>query len=121
MYPYYSWYHQGLRKRNERGLDIIGDRVGTQGNDPGTIGVQVKLHDANNAPTEVEWLKFLAGCFARRISRALFVTSGRLTSEQRREADEAGVIIIEGQEEIGRLANLYNIAQFELFVTDRDQ
>ena len=81
----------------------------------------MKLHAANNAPTEIEWLKFLAGCFARRIERALFVTSGRLTSEQHREAGEARVIVLQGRDEINRIAQEYGAHVFSLFDEDVPQ
>ncbi len=115
IYPRYTWYNQGRHKRRERGLDFIGSRLGDPDDAVGSIGVQAKFHAATNAPTEVEWLKFLAGCFARRIDRALFVTSGRLTSEQHREAGEARVIVMEGHIEITRVAGEYGIHPFELF------
>ena len=70
---------------------------------------------ANTTPTELEWLKFLAGCFSRRIDKSVFVTTGRLTSEQRREAGEANVLVVEGQEEVARIASLHGIVQFDLF------
>lgn len=113
-YPYYAWYHQGVHKHNERGLDFVGTRLGDADNEPRSIGVQVKLHQANNAPTQTEWLKFLAGCFARRVDAAIFVTTGRLTGEQRRESQEANVIVLEGADEIRRLADLHRLEPFEL-------
>jgi hypothetical protein len=118
-YPYYAWYHQGRHKLKERGLDFVGTRVGDSNDEPRSIGVQVKLHQANNAPTQGEWLKFLAGCFARRVESAMFVTTGRLTGEQRREAQEAKVIVIEGAAEIDRLAKLHNVKLFELATKQR--
>jgi Restriction endonuclease len=114
-YPYYAWTHQGRDKRNERGLDFIGRRIGDAREEHRSIAVQVKFHRPGNAPTEREWLKFLAGCFARRVDGAIFITSGRLTSEQRREAQEANVTVIEGREELRRLAALHELGQFELF------
>jgi hypothetical protein len=114
-YPFYAWYHQGLHKRNERGLDFIGNRIGDAADEPGTVGVQVKFYAPNSAPTQIEWLKFLAGCFARRLDSAMFITTGKLTIEQRREAQEARMTIIEGRAEVKRLAELYNIGSFELF------
>jgi Restriction endonuclease len=115
MYPHYAWFHQGLRKGNERGLDLIGSQIGEGSNQTHSIGVQVKLHSSRSAPSLEEWLKFLAGCFARRVSSAMFITTGRLTSEQRREAGEADVLVIEGQEEIKRIAELYGVEEFELY------
>lgn len=114
-YPFYSWYQQGIHKNNERGLDFIGNRIGDAGDESNSIGVQVKFHQANNAPTGKEWLKFLSGCFARRVDSAIFVTTGRLTSAKRREAQEARVVVIEGKEEITRIAKLHNVSRFELF------
>ncbi|MBP7688402.1 MAG: restriction endonuclease [Thermoflexales bacterium] len=115
LYPYYVWYHQGNHKQLERGLDFIGDRIGETKDEAKSIGVQVKFHQAKYAPTQMEWLKFLSGCFARRVDSAVFITTGQLTAEQRREAREANVIVIEGQDEISRLAALYKIERFELF------
>lgn len=116
-YPNYAWYHQGRDKRRERGVDFVGNRLGDARGEPSSIGVQVKFHKATNAPTEREWLKFLAGCFSRRLDAAVFVTSGRLTGEQRREAQEARVIVIEGRDEVSRLAAQHGIERFELFET----
>jgi hypothetical protein len=115
MYPYYTWYHQGQNKRQERGLDFIGNRIGEIRNEPRTIGVQVKFHSNTSVPSKNEWMKFLAGCYARRIDCTLFITSGRLTGEQRREAGEANIIVIEGKDEIKRISQLYGIEEFELF------
>jgi hypothetical protein len=115
MYPYYVWYHQGSHKKNERGLDFIGDRIGNPKDEPKSIGVQVKFHNEKYAPTQLEWLKFLSGCFARRVETAIFITTGRLSGEQRREAREASVIVIEGRQEISRLAKLYKLVKFDLF------
>jgi hypothetical protein len=115
VYPYYVWYYQGSHKKNERGLDFIGDRIGDSKDEPKSIGVQVKFHEEKYAPTQLEWLKFLSGCFARRVESAIFITTGRLSGEQRREAREANVIVIEGRQEVTRLAKLYKIAKFDLF------
>lgn len=70
--------------------------------------------------TQGEWLKFLAGCFARRVESAMFITTGRLTGEQRREAQEAKVIVIEGTSEILRPARLHNVEPFELVESGAD-
>lgn len=115
VYPLYAWYHQGIHKNNERGLDFIGSRIGDAGDEPKCIGVQVKFHKPENAPTSTEWLKFLSGCFARRVDTAIFVTTGQLTAEQRREAQEARIVVIEGRDEITRIAELHNVAKFKLF------
>lgn len=112
MYPNYAWIHTGRFKRNERGLDFHGSRLSQDESQPGSIGVQVKLHQSNNAPTEMEWLKFLSGCFARRIGLAIFVTTGRLTGEQYREAVDANVIVLSGLEEINRQCAQHNIPPF---------
>jgi hypothetical protein len=114
-YSYYAWYYQGIHKRNERGLDFIGNRIGDAADEPKSIGVQVKFYAAKSAPTQIEWLKFLSGCFARRVESAIFITTGKLTSEQRREAQEARITIIEGREEISRLSKLHKIGKFDLF------
>jgi restriction endonuclease Mrr len=115
IYPNYAWYSQGVHKNNERGLDFIGSQIGKVADNPQFIGVQVKFHAENTVPSQLEWLKFLAGCFARQVDHAVFITTGRLTSEQRREAGEAKVVVIEGREEISRIANLHGIEEFELF------
>lgn len=115
MYPIYTWYHQGHYKRLERGLDFLGTQTGYDDRKPHTIGVQVKFHAANSAPSQLEWFKFLAGCFARQVNLAIFITSGRLTSEQRREAGEARVVVIEGVAEVTRIAALYGQPPFDLF------
>ena len=115
MYPYYVWYHQGGHKKQERGLDFIGDRIGESKDASSSIGVQVKFHAEKYAPTQLEWLKFLSGCFARRVENAIFITTGRLTGEQRREAREARVLVVEGKEEVTRLAKLYELSKFSLF------
>jgi hypothetical protein len=114
-YPFYSWYHQGRDKRLERGLDFVGTRIGDIGNEPRSIGVQVKFHKPNGAPTQQEWLSFLAGCFARRVDHAIFVTSGRLRPEQRREAGEAKVVVLAGRDEIARIGEQHQVARFDLF------
>jgi hypothetical protein len=114
-YPNYAWYHQGRDKRRERGVDFVGNRLGDAHGEPSSIGVQVKFNASTNAPTEREWLKFLAGCFSRRLDAAVFVTTGKLTGEQRREAQEARVIVIEGQDEVSRLASQHGVARFEMF------
>lgn len=119
-YPYYAWYDQGRHKATERGLDFVGTRLSDSNNEARSIGVQVKLHKPNNAPTQEEWLKFLAGCFARRVESAMFVTTGRLTGAQRREAQEAKVVVLEGEAEISRLASLHNVEPFELSERDTD-
>jgi hypothetical protein len=115
IYPHYAWYHQGRDKGRERGIDFVGNRLGDARGEHGSIGVQVKFHAPSNAPTEKEWLKFLAGCFARRLEAAVFITTGRLTGEQRREAQEARVVVIEGRDEILRLASIHGLERFELF------
>lgn len=76
MYPKYAWIHTGHYKRNERGLDFYGAGLSQDVSGRLSIGVQVKLHEPSNAPTEIEWLKFLSGCFARRVNSALFITQG---------------------------------------------
>ena len=108
IYPYYSWFHQGIQKNNERGLDLIAEKIGETGTEYKSIGVQIKNHKKSASPTGNEWLKFLAGCFVRQIDKAIFITTGSLTSEQRREAGEGKIMIIEGIDELNRLAKKYN-------------
>jgi len=107
IHPYYSWFHQGLQKNNERGLDLIANKIGEKLSEHKTIGVQIKNHKETSAPTKEEWAKFLAGCFVRHIEEAMFITTGKLTSEQRREAGEAKITVIEGIDELNRIAKLY--------------
>ena len=113
MYPYDSCFHQGVQKNNERGLDLIANKIGDEHSEHESIGVQVKNHKETSAPTKEEWLKFLAGCFVRRIEEAMFITTGKLTSEQRREAGEAKIIVIEGIEELNRIAKLYKYKTYD--------
>lgn len=113
IYPYYSWFHQGIQKNNERGLDLIAEKIGEIKTEYKSIGVQIKNHKESSSPTEKEWLKFLAGCFVRHIDKAIFITTGRLTSEQRREAGEGKIMIIEGIEELNRLAKEYKYELYE--------
>lgn len=113
IYPYYSWFHQGIQKNNERGLDLIAEKIGEVRTEYKSIGVQIKNHKESSSPAEKEWLKFLAGCFVRQIDKAVFITTGRLTSEQRREAGEGKIMIIEGIDELNRLAKEYNYELYE--------
>ena len=119
-YLHYAWYDQGRHKHSERGLDFVGTRIGDAGDEPRSIGAQVKLHQPNNAPTQMEWLKFMAGCFARRVDAAMFITTGRLTGEQRRESQEGKVIVIEGASEILRIAELHHVEPFDLGERESD-
>ena len=112
-YPEYAWYHQGVHKRHERGIDLLATRLRPEQGQPNVVGVQVKLHASQNAPSEKEWLKFFAGCFARRVDLGIFVTTGRLTGGQRREAAEAQLAVIEGYEELNRLAGQVGLSPFE--------
>lgn len=113
MYPNHVWLDQGRWKKGEFGLDLIGTEVGATGGRPKKIGVQVKLHSQENAPTDLEWTKFLAGCFRRRVATAVFITTGRLRGWQRDAGNEAGVVVIEGRPEVDRIAGLYGIAPFD--------
>lgn len=113
IYPFYSWFHQGVQKNNERGLDLIAEKIGEVHSEYRSIGVQIKNHQANSSPTEKEWLKFMAGCFVRRIDKAIFITTGRLTSEQRREAGEGKMLIIEGIDELTRIASECKYKKYE--------
>lgn len=121
MYPNHAWYSQGVRKHNERGLDFIGSQVGNVAGNSQIVGVQVKFHADNTAPSQIEWLKFLAGCYARQVNLAVFITTGRLTSEQRREAGEARVVVIESRDEIKRIAKQYGVEEFDLFEKQSDK
>jgi transposase len=88
---------------------------GEAADEPKSIGVQVKFYSEKSAPRQLEWLKFLSGCFSRRLESAIFITTGKLTGDQRREAQEARITIIEGKDEITRLSQLHSIGDFELF------
>lgn len=114
IYPNHTWFHQGERKSLERGLDFVGTRLG-EADSLRSIGVQVKFHNPRTAPTQMEWLKFLAGCFAHRVNQSIFITTGQLTNDQRREANEANVLIIEGRDEVARIAEQHGISKFDLF------
>lgn len=114
VHPRYFWCHQGARTRHEQGLDLIGTRFPDPApRAPEQIGVQVRLHDPLHAPYDEEWDRFFAGCFTRKIDLAIFVTTGCLTGAQRREASEAGVVVIAGHAEIAHLADKYSYARFE--------
>jgi len=118
MHPFYSWFHQGKQKNNERGLDLIANRIGEEHSKHKTIGVQIKNHKETSAPQNIEWLKFLAGCFARHIEEAIFITTGKLTPDQRREAGEAKVVVIEGIDELNRIAELYKYKTYEEYLNE---
>jgi hypothetical protein len=118
MHPYYSWFHQGIQKNNERGLDLIANKIGERNSEHKTIGVQIKNHKETSAPTKEEWLKFLAGCFVRHIEEAIFITTGKLSSEQRREAGEAKITVIEGFEELNRIARLYKYKTYDDYIKE---
>lgn len=118
MYPKHAWIHTGRYKRNERGLDFYGARLTSEDSQPNSIGVQTKLHQPGHAPLEIEWLKFLSGCFARQVNLAVFITTGRLTGEQHREAVEARVVVVAGREEVNRICAQFNIEPFTDFDTE---
>jgi hypothetical protein len=118
MHPYYSWFHQGMQKNNERGLDLIANKIGEQHSEHKTIGVQIKNHKETSAPTKEEWLKFLAGCFVRHIEEVIFITTGKLSSEQRREASEAKITVIEGFDELNRIAKLYKHKTYDEYIKE---
>jgi hypothetical protein len=120
MHPYYSWFHQGLQKNNERGLDLIANKIGELHSEYKTIGVQIKNHKETSAPTKDEWSKFLAGCFVRHIDEAIFITTGKLNSEQRREAGEAKITVIEGVEELNRIAKLYKYKSYDEYIKEAE-
>jgi hypothetical protein len=120
MHPYYTWFHQGIQKKNERGLDLIANKIGESQSEYKTIGVQIKNHKETLAPTKDEWLKFLAGCFVRHIDEVIFITTGKLSSEQRREAGEAKITVIEGIEELNRIAKLYNYKSYDEYIKETE-
>jgi Restriction endonuclease len=104
----------GRDKRAERGLDFVGNSLG----DGTCLGVQVKFHKATSKRSEKEWLSFLAGCFERRVDRAIFVTTGQLSREQRQQAAAAGVTSIEGRKEVDRVAKEFALELFEEWLGD---
>ncbi len=110
MYPFYNWYHQGVHKKEERGLDLLGTRMDVSCM---RIGVQVKLHQPLSTPSDAEWNKFLAGCYLRNVVRALFVTTGSLNGKQHREASQSMIHVLEGREQITRVALQYGITDFQ--------
>jgi hypothetical protein len=120
MHPYYSWFHQGVQKNNERGLDLIANKIGESCSEHKRIGVQIKNHKETSAPTRDEWLKFLAGCFVRHIDAVIFITTGKLNSEQRREAGEANITVIEGIGELNRIAKLYNYKSYDEYIKETE-
>ena len=120
MHPYYSWFHQGTQKNNERGLDLIANKIGEKQSEHKTIGVQIKNHKETSAPTKEEWLKFLAGCFVRHIEEVIFITTGKLSSEQRREAGEAKITVIEGIDELNRIAKLYKYKTYNEYMEEME-
>jgi hypothetical protein len=118
MHPYYSWFHQGIQKNNERGLDLIANKIGEKNSEYKTIGVQIKNHKETSAPTKEEWLKFLAGCFVRHIEEVIFITTGKLSSEQRREASEAKITVIEGFNELKKIKKLYKYKTYDEYIKE---
>ena len=117
IHPRYVWSHHGVDTRRKRGLGLIGTRFPDEdphGRSPDTIGVQVRLHDPTGAPSDDEWESFLAGCFVRQIDLAIFVTTGCLTGDQRREAKARDIIVIAGAAEIVRIADQYGYPRFEV-------
>lgn len=90
-------------------MDFIGELHNTNTGLIRRLGVQVKYHEEKRAPAELEWLRFLAGCFVRGIAEALFITTGRLSADQLREAAEGRIQVIGGRAEITRLAKKYNL------------
>jgi len=120
LYPHHAWYHQGRHKINERGLDFIGNQTTKMETPPQIIGVQVKFHAHKQTPSDLEWSKFLAGCFVRHVDLAYFITTGCLTGEQWREAGEAKVIVIAGRDQLCRIVKLNGIEEF-YFLDEDDQ
>jgi hypothetical protein len=106
MYPEIAWQHTGNLKRMERGLDYIGVNMI---NHSDIYGVQCKNHDFNNCPSDEEWVKFLAGCFTRRVTKAIFITTGRLNSNQLREVTESGIITVISGQNISSYLETYKI------------
>ena len=102
MYPNYIWYHQWVHKKHERWIDLLAESVWEEIQKYWTIWVQIKCYQKNSSPSQIEWLKFLWWCFTRRVEKWIFITTWKLTWDQRREAWEANLIIIEWIDEINR-------------------
>lgn len=111
-YDNYSWSEP--RGFLEHGLDFLGTFHSSTKTVTQRIGVQVKHHSSSAYPTEMEWLKFLAGCFMRRVDIAIFITTGKLSAEQARQAQEAKVEVIQGIDEINRHAKRLKLPSFLL-------
>lgn len=108
-YPIFARTSPGKLKQNEKGLDFIGSFHDVNHGLVRRLGVQAKCHQATESPSELEWLRFLAGCYLQGMTEALFITTGRLTSQQLREAGEAKVQVIQGRDEISRIAQQYKV------------
>lgn len=113
LYPGYAWYPQGEDKKNERGLDFIGNLVKHHPGEPGRLGVQAKCHAPGAKASQEEWTKFLEGCTLRQVDRPIFITTGRLSSKHHQEAQLAGVLVIQGRDEIDRFAKEHGLYSFE--------
>lgn len=114
IYPGFTWLDSGRYKKNERGLDFVGTEIGAIDGAAKRIGVQVKFHQAEHTPSDAEWLKFLAGCTLRNVSHGVFITTGRLSGAQRSDADRAGITVIEGRDEVDRMAERFGLEPFRL-------
>ena len=108
-YASIAWTAPGALKRQERGLDFIGTFHHPEHGLVRRLGAQVKFHAVTNAPDELEWLRFLAGCYVQGITEALFITTGKLSADQLRDAGEARIHIIQGRDEITKQALLYGL------------
>jgi hypothetical protein len=111
MYPDSVWALQQAERGRQRGLDLVGtcftaERFGR------VTAVQVKLHDADRCPSDEEWSQFLAGCPLRRSDRMIFITTGRVSAVQQREAQDAGIVVMAGEDTLKRVASLYGLAPF---------
>lgn len=113
LYPKHAWEHLGALKHDERGLDFVGRSFGGS-DDSSVVGVQVKCHAFKQSPSESEWLMFLAGCFTRRITKALFITTGRLTANQHREVSESGLVTVIAGEQLKRLCAEHGMEPFRI-------
>lgn len=88
-----------------RGLDFVGTRVHADTRAPNTIGIHVHCAKADTFLSQDVWRQFLAESFICRLDHAIFITTGRISPAQWKEATQARVTIIEGVEQLQRIAD----------------
>jgi hypothetical protein len=111
VYSDYEWQFTGGDKQTEAGFDFIG--INPSSFPLSRIVVQAKCHDSGRSPTKEEWLQFGSALLFRQFSAGFFITTGRLTREQRQQAETSGVIrVIEGIKAVDSLAKSYAYPTF---------